>query len=380
MSATNNRCTRPLLLLLLTVSRYNLSASSSINNKAPFSPVKELAPSLAASVAGGTVIAVRSRAPHRHRPDEEICKSISGTAECQEDDQYCIVILFRSPDVSQKIANEAADGGAHNLTVASVYGSMHCSSTNIESDELNEHADLSPLYDGPLSHPHLQSNNNARILHAPTGLLLATTGFKPDTSHLLQIAAARVLSRKSIYDFNSKSVDPHKLVREDLSSMLIDASSSDGGRPMGVQCLVVGQSCIKRDALELYTVDPSGGWRSHVGDAVIGRGAERVSNSLRQHKKCATGTLSDGEERRGWKLALDRAMFAAVNVFDVDEETVAVNDEKSSSYGAVVVFGSQRSSQMISRCAVVRSGLVVDSYKRCVDKVLRDEKKVVNIR
>jgi 20S proteasome alpha/beta subunit len=369
MSATN-RYIRPLLLLLLTVGRCNLSTSSTIRNKAIFSPVKELAPSLAASVAGGTVIAVRCRSP---RPVDEISKSTSGVAECEDGDDD-IVILFRSPDVSRKIANEA-DGGAHNLTVTSVYGSVHCSSTNVESHEIKQYSDHSPLYNGPLSHPCLQSNNNARILHAPTGLLVATTGFKPDTSHILQIAAARVLSRNSIYDPNSKSVDPHKLVREDLSSVLIDASSSDGGRPMGVQCLVVGQSCIKRDTMELYTVDPSGGWRSHVGNAVIGRGAERVRSSLAQHKNSAT-SASVGDETRGWKLALERAMLACADVFDVDEDTDAVNDEGYNSYGAIVVFGSQRSSQMASRCAVIRSGLVMDSYKRSVDRVLREKRTV----
>ena len=46
----------------------------------------------------------------------------------------------------------------------------------------------------------------------------------------------------------SKSIDPHRLVREDLSAMMIYAAMSDGGRPLGLQLLVgrhVGQHRIR---------------------------------------------------------------------------------------------------------------------------------------
>ncbi len=87
------------------------------------------------------------------------------------------------------------------------------------------------------------------MCNAPSGLLVAATGFAPDADHL-GVAAGRVLSRISVFDADagggggSKSVDPHRLVREDLSAMMIYAAMSDGGRPLGLQLLVVGTSAL----------------------------------------------------------------------------------------------------------------------------------------
>ena len=359
------------LLILLVCTCFHSTLSSSINSKAPFSPIKELAPSLAASVAGGTVIAVRSRLPSNDAtsdlPSNDVCK--------EEDD--CIVILFRSPNVSRKTAN-ADEDCARNLTITSVYGSMPIHiNDNYTTNLQNQQDELSPLFRGPLNHPYLPSNNNARILHAQSGLLLAATGFQPDISHLLHIATGRILSRNSIYD-TGKSLDPHKLVREDLSNVLIDAASSDGGRPMGVQCLVIGQSCIKKDTLEVYTIDPSGGWRSHVGwGAVVGRGAEKVRTSLMTLKS----SMNDSnEKKRGWKLALDRAMAAAVSTFELNEDTSSIGPDENLShlYKAIVIFcsGRNKSQQLAllvtsnSKCAAIHPLIVQDSYKRCLESCI----------
>ena len=75
---------------------------------------------------------------------------------------------------------------------------------------------------------------------------------------------------------------------------------STGGRPWGVQLLVIGQSVLSTTAataaeptghhsssLEMYILDPSGGWRSYcdsssrIGGTAVGRGAERVRSCLR---------------------------------------------------------------------------------------------------
>lgn len=358
-----------LLVFLIFGSACHLSDSSSIDQsgkgEASFSPIKELGPSLAASVAGGTVIAVRSRA--LLNSGKEVSQN-AALRSINSNDEYsdCIVILFRSLTSSNE--SYVAGGGANNLTVSSVYEPI----TNPQ----NQQEELSPLFNGPTNHPFLSSNtNNARILHARTGLILTATGFKPDISHLTHVASGRILSRTSTYDTSNKSLDPHRIVREDLSNILIDAAASDGGRPMGVQLLVVGQSCISQ-GLELYTIDPSGGWRSHVGQsAVVGRGAERVRTALMKKRQISKlGNI----EQRGWKLALERAMFAAIDSFEFNEGGVSAlaADEESrpKSYCAIVVFAGSRMNRKIAvsntRCAAIHPEQVQDSYKRCYQHLL----------
>lgn len=313
-------------------------------------------------MAGGTVIAVRSRPSALNRGNSIASGSVISGDECDGYGDDCIVILFRSPDATRN------EEGAYNLTAASVYGSTSQTTTDTsEGSTIDD--ELSPLYNGPLHHPHASPTNNARILHAPTGLFLAITGFKPDVSHLLQIAAGRVLSRASVYN-NGKSFDPHTLVREDLSSILIDAASSDDGRPMGTQCLVVGTSCVKRNGLEIYTIDPSGGWRSHVGwGAAVGRGAERIKTSIIKENQ----QLGEDDDK-GWKLALDRAMMAAMDTFEVNDDNLHCCEEsKLHLYRAIAIFGSRSTSkleenamfQTVSKCFGVHHSVLEESYRRC---------------
>jgi 20S proteasome alpha/beta subunit len=250
------------------------------------------------------------------------------------------------------------------------------SESSLKKSTLSEYHDgMRPLFNGPMHHSYLSSmNSNVQILHAPTGLILAATGFKPDMSHLMNIATGRVLSRTSIYDPSTKSLDPHRLVRDDLSEIFIDAASSEGARPIGVQCLVIGQSCITRD-LELYTIDPSGGWRSHVGwGAAVGRGAERVRSSLFKLSKSDVGH----DKQQGWKLALDRAMLAAVDAFEVGEDSLSREQRsKHQLYGAVVVFGTGKKlafADTNSRCAAIHPQHVKDSYQRCFERLLDDKR------
>lgn len=397
--------------------RKNDAAASS------FSPIRELGPSLAASVAGGTIIAVRSP-PLRRDDDEIIIGEEDGVDE--EEEEECLVVLFRSPILSESTGPSGmkqrsyAAGG--NLTVASVFGQQ--GDDDIIDSDSNQHQQnndisgnhyyrgLTFLPNGPVNFPFLPSgsnNNNLRILHAPSGLLLAATGFAPDAEHILNVAAGRIFSRISVYDApmsyggggvgGSKSVDPHGLVREDLSSMMIDAAMNEGGRPLGVQLLVIGQSSLssssrvrrKHPSLEMYTVDPSGGWRSccgagSTGGTAVGRGAEGVRSSLLLH---LTDDSALGGEYAGWRNALDRAMMATMDALEQQEQDgdSGERDGPRATYGAVVVFGSGGSSShnglkgriirntSSSRCAAIDPAIVDECYKRC-RQILRDRRRL----
>ncbi len=350
-----------------------------------FSP-SELGPSLAASVAGGTIIAARSPPPLQ--PDQHVNAKFAAIVEMNNmDDEECLVILFRSPVVGGTAKQRSGD---ENLTVYSVFDnqadSNNWDSTDYEQQQqASRYHGLSFLQNGPVNFPFLpsSSSNNLRILHAPSGLLLAATGFAPDADYILNVAAGRIFSRISIYDTPSslsksstKSVDPHRLVREDVSPIMMDATMSDGGRPFGVQLLVVGQSAQTSSndcPLEIFTIDPSGGWRSCIGSGTaVGRGAERVRVLLREsHGSGTSATHSDVPQ--GWRGALDIAMMAAIEA--LEQDTTSDDDadtqfrQRRANFGAVVVFSGAGKLPRPSRCAFVRPGKIMKSYDRCHQKL-----------
>ncbi|KAL7442196.1 hypothetical protein ACHAXH_008953 [Discostella pseudostelligera] len=367
-----------------------------------FSPVSELGPSLAASVAGGTVIAARSPPLLQSKHGDDVISSDDVDIKNLDDDD-CLVLLFRSPIAAG--SKQRVDAG--NLTVSSVFDNQadidNCDLADYEQQQqqqqTNRYHGLSFLPNGPVNFPFLpsSSSNNLRILHAPSGLLLAATGFAPDADYILNVAAGRVFSRISVYDTPSsssmsstKSVDPHRLVREDISPMMMDATMSDGGRPFGVQLLVVGQSAFVRRStndcpLEIYTIDPSGGWKSCVGSGTaVGRGAERVRVLLRESHGSGIDDSSVGptDVPQGWRGALDIAMMAAIEALEQDETSDDDDDadplcrRSRANFGAIVIFsgtGEGRRQISHSRCAVVNSIVTMESHDRCHQKLLNKQ-------
>eukprot|EP00985_Skeletonema_marinoi_P020711 scaffold12372_cov105-Skeletonema_marinoi.AAC.3 len=372
--------------LILLASLLALAACAASKNGASFSPVRELGPSLAASVAGGTVIAVRSSfgLVQQDKNDGVGCKDISlddSIANTYDDEGDCIVLLLRSPnDSSESNGGKSNRGDAgRNLTVASIYGSDDGNNHNYNPDG------LAFLPNGPVGQPFLSNrNNNLRVLHADSGLIMAATGFASDAEHLINVAAGRVLSRISIYDApmsssltSGKSVDPHRLVREDVTSMMIDSAMSDGGRPWGVQLLVIGQSALSRNRLlDMYTIDPSGGWRHRHGTiAAIGRGAERISVS--SSSMLEEDLTNYRIKSSGWRRALDVAMNAAINTFEKNEDNsnVEVLNNPTENYSAVVIFGNC-SGRRTSRCAAVCPDDIEECYKRAIFPERQEEELV----
>ena len=375
-----------LLLIVLIIGSVESRGSTS----RVFSPVSELGPSLAASVAGGTIIAARSPRSLHSKQHGDAVSTTKVEVNNVEDDE-CLVILFRSP-VAVGSGEKQLDG--NNLTISSVFGIHADDDDSVDNEQQqvqsNRYHGLSFLSNGPVNFPFLpsSSSNNVRILHAPSGLLMAATGFAPDADYILNVAAGRIFSRISIFDTPSslsksstKSVDPHRLVREDLAPMMMDATMSGGGRPFGVQLLVVGQSALSQQSsndcpLEIYTIDPSGGWRSCIGSGTaVGRGAEKVRGLLRESHRSETDedtTVEPINIPQGWRGALDIAMMAAIEAMEQDENSDDDSDPQCrrsrANFGAIVVFsgtGKLRSQASHSRCALVNSIVTMKSYDRC---------------
>jgi 20S proteasome alpha/beta subunit len=118
-------------------------------------------------------------------------------------------------------------------------------------------------------------------------VVCAATGFAPDVRHVMRVVA-RSESQNQHYlakhSYRDAPVDVHSMVRDTLAERLRVAALSDGGRPLGVQCLVVG--CGRRTPQDtacwnLHVVDPTGHWRHYGGGATaIGKHASLIRTKL----------------------------------------------------------------------------------------------------
>ena len=112
----------------------------------------------------------------------------------------------------------------------------------------------------------------------------------------------------------------------------------------------------------------------------VGRGAERVLSTFmkkRQLRSSEDASLLESEkEQSGWKGALDRAMIAAIDSLEKDEDTNNTDNdggEPKANYGAIAIFGKSsrlNRQQISSRCAAISPDVIKDCYNRCCQMVV----------
>jgi 20S proteasome alpha/beta subunit len=108
-------------------------------------------------------------------------------------------------------------------------------------------------------------------------LFCTMTGLSADISHLTRVLAKAIESHRVIFEQNYPL---HRCIRS-LSSALTRATQRGGGRPFGVQALLVGLDSNPIGKWQLFTCDPTGLHRHHsTGRAVIGKYAEAVAKEL----------------------------------------------------------------------------------------------------
>jgi 20S proteasome alpha/beta subunit len=137
------------------------------------------------------------------------------------------------------------------------------------------------------------------------------TGLASDVDYLSRTLQKQANVHRTIYEA-SHALATLKVVRN-LADLLQEAVQWQGGRPFGVQALVVGMdrtvsnTATATTRLNLFSLDPSGGFRHWGSATAIGRGAQQVRKhlyeSLISKKKQAP---SNG------KGALDEAMRACM--------------------------------------------------------------------
>lgn len=115
-----------------------------------------------------------------------------------------------------------------------------------------------------------------------TGAICAMTGLASDVDHVSRVVQQGIHTHRIIYDAATFPSPLSQLVAS-LSGTVRDAAKYKGGRPYGMQALLVGtygnsnNKNSNRSPMGVYTVDPAGAWRSWgSGCTAIGRNAEDV--------------------------------------------------------------------------------------------------------
>lgn len=213
-----------LLWLLSTTCQSSSSAPDSI------SPIRDFEPSLVASAASATAIAMKY--------------------------QNFMILLVRSP-------------------ASRVYR------PSLMSEEAGE-----PLVQ-ELSGLRVSQIKRSTVQFAPSWISLgpnsvcAMTGLASDVEHLCRVTQKEVDSHWNVFD--------RHMTTHSITLGLADTMASEtlaGSRPYGVQCLLLGGDDIDpKRIFGVYTIDPSGVWQSWGGITAVGKYAKNVREALAK-KRC----------------------------------------------------------------------------------------------
>jgi 20S proteasome alpha/beta subunit len=223
------------------------------------SPIHHLEPSMAASAAHGTAIAV-------------CCRGNNGTDH---------VVILNSVVLSPRQSNLTAPSDARIVVGEEQEGSL----VSLPLSGTRGPVRGIPFWSSSARSSHVGRGGEDGSTHVlGESVVCVATGFAPDVRHVMRVVA-RSESQNQHYlaKHSYHAVDHvHSMVRDTLAERLRVAALSDGGRPLGVQCLVVG--CGGRTphtTWNLHVVDPTGHWRHYGGGATaIGKHASLIRTKL----------------------------------------------------------------------------------------------------
>lgn len=207
----------------------HLTLSSSISKDALLTPIPRWQESWTASQAHGTAMAMAVK--------------------------DCVVLFLRSPstDVYKPILSRTQTTSLEGLEV-------HRIDSKDQSSSLTQYA---PSWFPIGSHT-----------------VCAMTGLALDVEHVCRVLQKQVDDHWFIYQ---ETVTTHGMTQR-LSTMLQNECLSKGGRPYGVQCLLVGCDDIEatHGGTCIYSMDCTGNWQSWGRAAVIGKFATEAKKILAQ--------------------------------------------------------------------------------------------------
>lgn len=250
----------PLIWMLVCLLHLVPDSTTSASTDAS-SPRSNWGPSWAASAAQGTVVAV----------------SCSWKSHDDNNNSQGIIILMRYA-VSRRSPTKARQS-EHEVV-------------NKDDKLLVDGLQVTPFRSEAIS----ISDSSKRWTLLGPNTLSCMTGLVSDVDHLTLLLQKNVDTHRLIYE-GTHDYSPLQ-VAQLLAGHLQEAAKWDGGRPFGVQALLVGR---QRSDWTLLTLDPSGGYRSWGRATAIGRTAFSVRKHLHQQ-------LRDREE-----VSPESALHMAIN-------------------------------------------------------------------
>jgi len=267
---------------------------SSASSRFAASPIQNFEPSWAAASAQGTTIAL-------------------SYSRQNENGGHGIVVLLRSPSGTSDSGLSSADADALPKSNWIKVDGLRVSQQS--SDKL-QRSDTSP-----------------RWTMLGKEALCCMTGLTSDVDYLSRVLQKQLDVHRIIYEENL-DMPALKVVRS-LASLLQEAAQNRGGRPYGIQSLIVGRSST-RSSLHLYSLDPSGGFRHWGSATAIGRNAQTVRKQL--HKAISNEMPSSGGKglETALRSSLDAMREAFVNVeSDYYEALVVWQDDGQLCVGVI---------------------------------------------
>lgn len=329
------------------------------------SPIQQLEPSLAASQAQGTAVAVS-------------CKD-------------CVVLLTRSPQSSETSFLYAQSSSESSLS--STTPSQTKSPVSNTDNETNK---AETMWGIRIASTSASGSNEAKLktqcIRLGPSAVCCMTGFLPDVQHLTRVASKTIESHLALYA--NKPPPVSKIVRS-MAGRLDRAARIEGSRPLGVQVLLLGVN-PKLNAADVvgnpnantntnnnvlvYTLDPTGGWKHCLTSTAVGRHAQgirpllleqrqrqepesengkRESSSTTSSDSACSSSDSDDDDAQS---ALDMAMKALLQGAQVKQDDTAV-------YDALLVWPSSTSGRTNAcRTATIHPDVVAECHRACLQE------------
>jgi 20S proteasome alpha/beta subunit len=281
-------CCRSLLLLLLSAAAFQeCSCSSAARAFSISAPIENLEASVAASSAHGSVAAVSS----------------------QNQEEHVVIISFKPSETESVQQTHDIQKKPPQKKKKKKFG-LKLSNTAVSRKQFG------------------------------TSSISVMTGFAADVKHLTGVTLNQEESYQSLY---SQAMTVDRIVRK-LSCTIQQAARPQGGRPYGVQALIVGLDHQRK--FQLYTVDPAGGWQHYGGGATaIGRGAPDIRSQLyKTLKKHVTKPSSEEDCDASKALRIAITSLVGKDVKDNDGDTDYTNKLE-----ALLVWKSDSGSCCVSR-------------------------------
>lgn len=209
--------------------------------------------------------------------------------------QDCVVLFLRSPTTNvykpkiPTLRHRSSDGSDDEETVLSELHGLKVEMVD------REHPDM-------------------MVQYAPSWLAIGShsmccmTGLAMDVEHLCRVVQKRVDDHYNVFQ---KSLTTHA-VTQSLASTLQSVCLADGGRPYGIQALLVGCDGIEESggsaALCIYSIDPSGSWQSWGRATAIGRYAADVRRILALKLRRPHSPGEDGGEATAIASGLEESV------------------------------------------------------------------------